>query len=113
LALTTNLPPQVVSGVAAVQSLRAGLVGAALVALLVLGSALVLVETSVVASAGYENARLQQEKRAVEHRLQELQSEVASLTSLEHVDVEARNSLGMVDATSHLYVQVDQSLKGR
>ena len=60
-----------------------------------------------------ENARLQQETRAVEHRLQELQSEVASLTSLEHVDVEARNSLGMVDATSHLYVQVDQSLKGR
>lgn len=94
-------------------SLRAGLAAFAFVAILVLGTGLLLMETSLVTSAGYDNARLVEEKRALEHDTQRLEAEVASLRSLDHVEAEARSKLGMVNATSYLYIQVDPNLKGR
>lgn len=96
-----------------VSSFRMGLAAAAFAAVLIGGTALLLFEASLVASAGYNNARLTEQKRSLEHRTQELEADVSSLRSLDRVDAEARSKLGMVTATSYLYIQVDPNLKDR
>lgn len=96
-----------------VPSLGTGLAAAALGAALVAGTAALLFLTSLVASAGYNNARLTDEKRSLEHHTQRLEAEVASLRSLDYVEAEAKAKLGMVGAPSHIFIQVDSRLKGR
>ena len=109
--MAISLPTPLTRG--AVRSLRTGAAAAILAAMLAGGAALLLYLTSAVAASGYENARLTEEKRFMAHRGQALEAEVASLRSLEHVESEARAQLGMINATSYLYVQVDPRLKDR
>lgn len=90
-------------------ALAAALLGVVLVA----GTAALLFLTSLVASAGYNNARLTEEKRSLAHQTQRLEAEVATLRSLDHVEAEAKSKLGMVGAVSHIFVQVDSRVKGR
>ena len=109
--MAVSLPSPLNSGVETVRSLRSGLAAAALAVLVVGGTGCLLIETSLVASSGYENARLLDHKRGVQHRAQELEAEVASLRSLDYVEREAKSRMGMVPATSYIYVHVDPSLK--
>jgi cell division protein FtsB len=104
-------PP--ISTIPRVPPLRAGVLVIVLGALLVAGTAALLLLTSLVASLGYNNARLTEEKRSLEHQSQRLEAEVAALRSLDYVEAEAKSKLGMVNAGSHVFVQVDSRLKGR
>jgi cell division protein FtsB len=96
-----------------VPSLRPGALVLALGGLLLIGTAVLLLLTSLVASFGYTNARLTEEKHSLEHQTQRIEAEVAALRSLDYVEAEARSKLGMKNAGSHIFVQVDSRLKGR
>lgn len=107
MAISLPIP----SAAQAARTLSTGTAAGTLAAMLLGGAGLLLYLTSTVAASGYENARLIEQKRFMEHQTQALEAEVASLRSLEHVDGEARSQLGMVGATSYIYVQVDPRLK--
>ena len=111
MAISMQAP--LATGVRAVRSLRSGIAAAALGVILAGGTGCLLVETSLVASSGYQNARLMEELRAAQHRTQEIEADVASLKSLEHINAEARARFGMVNPPSYMYIQVDPSLKDR
>ena len=112
MAVSIQVHPPI-SSLPRVPSLRAGFLVIALGALLIAGTAALLLLTSLVASFGYNNARLMDEKRSLQHQTQRLEAEVAALRSLDYVEAEAKAKLGMVNASSHIFVKVDSRLKGR
>lgn len=77
--------------------------------ILLVGAAMLQVNVlSRLTSTGYEMERLKAEraeKQAVNHQLE---ADVARLSSLGHIDWTARTKLGMVPATSKLYIDVNQ-----
>jgi len=66
-----------------------------------------VIETSDATSTGYTIRRLDQERLDLAAQVHGLEAEVASLTSLERVEREARGRLGMVPAENVLYLEVD------
>ena len=90
-----------------VRHTRWGLHAVSLGFLMVLGMAILLAQASVVASDGYGVERLENTKASLEHSNQQLEEEVASLSSLDRIEREARTRLKMVTPTSYVYVEVD------
>lgn len=78
------------------------------VALISLASLLLLVQTSRVTSAGYDIGRLEKTREEWKQRIYQLESEIADLQSLEHIKYIAENELGMVPATQHFYIEIDE-----
>ena len=72
-----------------------------------LGMTVLLLQTSIVASTGYDVDQLSKMKESQEHQNQEMAAQVASLRSLDRIEKEARGRLKMVTPTSYLYVTVD------
>jgi len=66
-----------------------------------------VIQTSDATSTAYTIRRLEQERLDWSAQVHSLEAEVASLTSLERVEREARDRLGMVPAENVLYVEVD------
>lgn len=75
--------------------------------LLVLGTALLLAQTSMVASTGYKVDGLEGTKERLLRENRILEAEVASLRSLSRVDKEARERLKMETPKSYVYLTVD------
>ncbi len=71
------------------------------------GMGLLLLQTSVVASTGYQVENLQELKAALEQRNYELEAEVASLKSMERIEDAATHQMKMVRPQSYLYLSVD------
>ena len=93
-------------------SARLGAAVVGLAGVVALGTILVLGQTSMVATAGYNVERLQEQTALLERRNDELAAEVAALRSLDRIEREARSRLNMVTPTSYLYITVDASPSG-
>jgi cell division protein FtsL len=70
-------------------------------------SVLLLIQTSGVASVGYDIQRLEEVRDHWRESNWQLEHEIASLKSLERVEREARTKLKMVPASQPVYVSVD------
>jgi len=66
-----------------------------------------VIQTSDATSTAYTIDRLEQERLDWSAQVHSLEAEVASLTSLDRVEREARDRLGMVPAENVLYLGVD------
>ena len=77
------------------------------VAFVSLASLLLLVQTSRVASAGYDIERLQEIREEWKQKNYQLEYETAALKSLDRIEREATIRLKMVPATQHVYLKVD------
>lgn len=66
-----------------------------------------VVQTSNVTNAGYHIQRLEQERLQWQARVHQVEAEVASLSSLERIEQEARGRLGMVPAERRLYLEMN------
>lgn len=87
-------------GVPGLVVLAAGLVAAA--------ALLPVVQTSSTTATGAEIRRLEVERSDLQARINAKQAEVAELGSIERIDREARERLGMVPATRLMYITVAQ-----
>jgi len=82
-------------------------------ALIVVGAAVVviglvqIVQTSDATSTSFSIQRLDQERLDWQTRVQQLEAQVAALSSLNRVEQEARGRLGMVPAAARESVQVN------
>jgi len=85
----------------------------AVVALAVAIAAFQVNQYSSAARTSYELNDLNRLRAAKQARNHELEAEVARLSSLARVDLEARLRLGMVPADKKLYLQVNQPLPPR
>ena len=68
---------------------------------------------SRVTSAGYELDRLNQERAAKQAQNHEIEADVARLSSLGRVDIEARQRLKPVPAATRLYLTVNHAVPDR
>jgi cell division protein FtsL len=68
-----------------------------------------VIQTSGATSTSYNIQHLEQERQDWSAQVHSLEAEVATLTSLDRVEREARDRLGMVPAEKVLYLQVDTS----
>ena len=68
---------------------------------------------SRVTSAGYELDRLNQERAAKQAQNHEIEADVARLSSLARVDIEARQRLKLVPAVTRLYLTVNHEVPDR
>ena len=66
-----------------------------------------VIQTSDATSTSYTIHRLEQERQDWSAQVHSLEAEVATLTSLDRVEREARGRLGMVPAGDALYLEVD------
>ncbi|MFH1485076.1 MAG: hypothetical protein ABIH46_03310 [Chloroflexota bacterium] len=82
----------------------------ATVAIMSIASLLLVVQTSRVATAGYDINRLAQIRDEWRDRNFQLEADVAYLQSLERVEKEATTRFNMKPATNYLYVTVPVSL---
>lgn len=87
---------------------RPGLGVMAAAALVAAAALLPVVQNSNATSAGYETRRLERRKAALQAAIHSTQAEVAQLGSLERVDREARERLGMAAAAQMVVVQVTE-----
>jgi cell division protein FtsL len=82
--------------------------------LLALGMALAQVnQFSRLTSTGYEIEELSRQRAAQQAANHELEAEVAQLSSLARVDIEARTRLQMVPAARRLYIEVNAPTPAR
>ncbi|MBI2909087.1 MAG: hypothetical protein HYX92_15695 [Chloroflexi bacterium] len=81
------------------------------VAIVSLASLLLMVQTSRVATAGYDLNRLSQIRDEWRNRNYQLEAEIARLQSLDYVEKEAVARFTMKPATDHIYVTVTEPLK--
>jgi cell division protein FtsL len=65
-----------------------------------------VLQTSNATTAGYSLSRLETNKMEVQAEVHQLEADVASLTSMERIEQEARGRLGMVPAESTLTLEV-------
>jgi cell division protein FtsL len=65
-----------------------------------------VIQTSDATSTSYTIRRLEQERQDWSAQVHSLEAEVATLTSLDRVEREARDRLGMVPAENVLYLEV-------
>ncbi len=85
-------------------SLRPVLLGAFLIIALV--GLLQVAQTSDATTTGYSLRRLEQDRLEQQAQVHQLEAEVASLTSMERVEREARGRLGMVSPDEVLNLEV-------
>ncbi len=83
------------------------------IGLVSLASLLLLVQTSLVTSTGYDIERLQEIRDDWKQKNYQLGYEIDSLKALPRIEQEAINRLGMVPATQHVYVKVDVPSQAR
>ena len=76
------------------------------IAFVSLASLLLLVQTSLVTSTGYDIERLQETRDDWKQKNYQLEYEIAALKSLDRIEREAVR-LNMVPATQHVYVEVN------
>ena len=77
------------------------------VSAVVLLGLLQVIQTSDATKSSYNIQHLEQERQDWSAQVHSLEAEVATLTSLDRVEREARDRLGMVPAEKVLYLQVD------
>lgn len=82
------------------------LIGVAAGALVILGALLQVNQFSAVTGTGYEIEQLKRERATSQAENHELEAEVARLSSLARVDIEARVRLGMTPAKQTIHMQV-------
>ena len=70
-------------------------------------------QLSRVTSAGYQIDRLNQERAQKQAENSQIEAEVARLSSVARVDIEARLRLGLVPAQSRLYLTLNHSVPDR
>ena len=85
----------------------------AALALMVAAAALQVNQFSRVASTGYAINDLNRERAAKQAENHEIEAEVARLSSLARVDIEARVRLHMEPAQQKLYIDVNQPVPNR
>jgi cell division protein FtsL len=66
-----------------------------------------VIQTSGATSTSYTIRHLEQDRQDLSAQVHSLEAEVATLTSLQRVEKEARDRLGMVPADKVLYLDVD------
>ena len=66
-----------------------------------------VIQTSGATSTSYTIRHLEQDRQDLSAQVHSLEAEVATLSSLERVEKEARGRLGMVPAEKVLYLEVD------
>jgi cell division protein FtsL len=66
-----------------------------------------VIQISDATTIGFNISHLEQERLNWQASVHELEAEVAALTSLERVEREARDRLGMVPAAEQIHLQVD------
>jgi cell division protein FtsL len=66
-----------------------------------------VIQTSGATSTSYNIRRLEQQRQDLSAQVHSLEAEVATLTSLDRVEREARDRLGMVPAEKVLYMEVN------
>lgn len=77
--------------------------------IVLIGAALLQVnQFSRLTSTGYEMERLKAERAEKQAANHQIEADVARLSSLGHIDWTARTKLGMVPATTRLYIDVNQ-----
>ena len=81
-----------------------------IICLVVIGLAglLPLIQSSRVTSSSSDVRRLERARSDWQARLQELQAEIAFLGSLDRIEKEARERLGMVTPSETVYIVVDE-----
>jgi hypothetical protein len=77
------------------------------VAFVSLASLLLLVQTSRVASAGYDIERLEEIREDWKQKNYQLEYEIATFKALDRIEQEAVTRLNMIPATQHVYIKVD------
>ena len=75
--------------------------------LMLLAMAVLLIQTSIVATTGYRVEQLSNQKANQERLILEMSAAVAALRSLDRIEYEARTRLNMVTPTEYIYVSVD------
>jgi cell division protein FtsB len=83
---------------------RLVLIGAG--ALVIFGALLQVNQFSAVAGTGYEIEQLKRDRATKQAEIHELEAEVARLSSLARVDIEARVRLGMTPASQTIHMEV-------
>lgn len=81
------------------------------VAIISLASLLLLVQTSRVATAGYDLNRQAQTRDEWRNRNYQLEAEIATLQSLDRIEKEAITRFKMKPATEYIYVKVTEPSK--
>ena len=105
-----DTPRQRVRAGAVVSRLRIpGLRGLAAAGLVTAAALLPVVQSSNATTAGYEIRQLERRKSDLQASIYNAQSEIAELGSLQRIDREARDRLGMVPATRTVMVTVDEA----
>jgi cell division protein FtsL len=66
-----------------------------------------VIQISDATSMGFNMSRIERERLDWQASVHELEAEVAALTSLDRIEREARERLGMVPAQERIYVEVD------
>jgi cell division protein FtsL len=66
-----------------------------------------VIQSSGATSTSYNIRRLEQQRQDLSAQVHSLEAEVATLTSLDRVEREARDRLGMVPAENVLYLEVN------
>ena len=81
-----------------------------IICVMVIGLAglLPLIQSSQVTSTSSDIRQLERARDGWQARLQELQADVAFLTSLDRIEKEARGRLGMVSPSETVYIVVDE-----
>lgn len=96
---------------------RVGIRGAGVIlatTTMVAGAALLpVVQSSKATTTGYEIRRLERQRADLEADIYNAQSDIAQLGSLERIDRDARERLGMIPATTSIVVKVDQPAPAR
>jgi cell division protein FtsB len=83
------------------------MVSIAAVALSIIGM-LYLIQTSQVASLGYELSRMQERRQALALEISELKYELARYESLDTIDGMARGRLGMTPITNYEFTSIER-----
>jgi len=84
-----------------------------LVGIISLASLLLLIQTSRVATAGYDLQRLEEIKSGWQQRNYQLESEIAALQALDRIEQAAKTRLKMLPATQYVYVTVGKPSQGQ
>lgn len=93
--------------------LRFRAVAAGAAAILVLASLWQVLQTSDATTTGFTIQRLERQRDALQAEVHGLEAEVAALSSLDRIDREARERLGLVPPARTMYLDLDRPVPDR
>ncbi|HXF50584.1 MAG TPA: septum formation initiator family protein [Dehalococcoidia bacterium] len=93
--------------------LRFRTVAAGAAALLVLASLWQVLQTSDATTTGFAIQRLERQREALQAEVHNLEADVAELSSLDRIDREARERLGLVPPARTVYLKLDRPVPER